>query len=213
MSDLPPALRTLLDYHRPLSTFAHSWPGGESLLSPGVNVLGANAAYLPPDADQATLTAARDWALEHELPPLRVLLGDGGDAGHLRVGRFIGDGHSSAVQVEQTSRLHLPRWAGVLAEASGQSEWASALARHLAARLEALPNAALLIAYAGAEAVGALLWQPTGAHLWGTLDEAVDAPLLSAAAELSGGELSVSLPDTSPLEVLDAQSVSFAHIV
>ena len=206
---LPPVLQNLLEYYRPLSTFSHGWAGGESLLAPGTNLLGANAAYLPEEADESTLAAARDWAEQHDLPPLRLRPGSAGDAGTLRVGVWRAAAGPSAIQVEQISRLHLPRWAEVLSEAHGQGEWATPLARHLAARLESLPNTALLLAYAGNEAVGALLWQPCGAHLWGTLDAAVDAPLLSAAAALSGEELSVSLPDSSPLSVTDEQTVSF----
>ncbi len=216
MTRLPEPLQRLLDYFRPLSTFSHGWPGGESLLAPGVNLLGTNAAYLPddvdPDVDPATLRAARDWARQHGVPPLRAVLGDAGEAGHLRVGTFRAAERPSALHVEQISRLHLPRWAAVLAEAHGQPEWASALARHLAARLEALPGATLLLAYAGSEEVGALLWQACGAHLWGTLDPAVDSALLSAAAELGGGEVWVSVPDTSPLNLSSGQSVSFAHL-
>ena len=210
---LAPALQTLLDYYRPLSTFSHGWAGGESLLAPGTNLLGANALYLSEEVDEAVLNSARTWALEHEVPPLRLHLGPAGDAGTLRVGTVRASGRPSAVLVEQLSRLHLPRWAGVLAESHGQSEWAAPIARHLAARLEGLPHAALLLAYAGHEAVGALLWQPSGAHLWGTLDEAVDAPLLEAAAELSGGEVMVSLPDTSPVSAVDEQQISFGHLL
>lgn len=210
--DLPPALQSLLDYYRPLATFSHGWPGGESLLSPGVNLLGTNALYAADNLDEAALKAARTWASDSGVPPLRAVLGDGGEAGHLRVGTFQASPLPSALQVEQTSRLHLPRWADVLAEAHGQPEWATPISRHLAARLESLPSAVLLLAYAGSEAVGALLWQPGGAHLWGTLDEAVDAPLLSAAAELSGGELMVSLPDSSPLTVQSEQAISFVHL-
>lgn len=211
---LPPVLQNLLHYYRPLSTFSHGWPeGGESLLAPGTNLLGANAAYLPEDAGESVLSAAQGWAEQHEVPPLRVRLGSVGDAGTLRVGMWRATAGPRAIQVEQTSRLHLPRWADVLAEAHGQPEWAVPIARHLAARLEGLPDAVLLLAYAGSEAVGALLWQPGGAHLWGTLDAAVDAPLLNAAAELSGGELSVSLPDTSPLSVTEEQTVSFSRLL
>ena len=209
---LPSALQGLLEYYRPLSGFSHHWPGGESLLSPGTNLLGANTAYLPEDASRETLSAARDWATSHDLPPLRVQLGAAGEAGTVRVGRYQATLRSESIQVEQLSRLHLPRWAAVLAEAHGQPEWAAPLARHLAATLEHLPQAALLLAYAGHEAVGALLWHPAGAHLWGTLDAGIDGPLLSAAAELSGGAVLVSLPDSSPLFLQNAQVISFAHL-
>lgn len=46
-------------------------------------------------------------------------------------------------------------------------------------------------------------------HLWGTLDPAADAPLLNAAADLSGGNVRVSLPDTSPLSVPEAEVLTF----
>ena len=213
---LPLALQSLLEYYRPLSSFSRHWPGGESLLAPGTNLLGANAAYLPEDASLASLEAARDWASSHDLPALRPQLGAQGEAATLRVGTyqadFYGADSQAAIQVEQLSRLHLPRWAAVLAEAHGQPEWAAPIARHLAAKLEPPTNAALLLAYAGHEAVGALLWQVSGAHLWGTLDTGVDAPLLNAAAGLSGGTVLVSLPDSSPAAVQDAQIISFAHL-
>ncbi|AZI42389.1 hypothetical protein EHF33_06170 [Deinococcus psychrotolerans] len=210
--DLSPALQSLLSYFRPLALYSHGWPAGESLLSPSVNLLGANALYAADDLDEVTLSAARTWASEYGVPALRAVRGDSGEAGHLRVGTFQVLPVPSAIQVEQTSRLHLPRWAAVLAEAHGQPEWATPISRHLAARLESSPEAVLLLAYAGSEAVGALLWQAGAAHLWGTLDEAVDAPLLSAAAELSGGEVVVSLPDSSPLTVYGGQAVSFVHL-
>ena len=113
------------------------------------------------------------------------------------------------IVVEQTSRLHMARFAAVLAEAHGLPEWAAPLGTGLAASLERLPDAALLLAYAGGEAIGALLWQPTGAHLWGSLDPATDAPLLNAAAELSGDLVWTSLPDSSPLTVQDEVEVCF----
>ncbi|AWN24566.1 hypothetical protein DKM44_08310 [Deinococcus irradiatisoli] len=177
-----------------------------------MNLLGANAAYLPADVDASTLSEATDWARQHDVPPLRLLLGSGGEAGHLRVGTVHSTAEPGALHVEQLSRLHLPRWAAVLAEAHGQPEWALPISRHLAARLEGPTHATLLMAYAGSEEVGALLWQPSGAHLWGTLDPAVDAPLLSAAAELGGGETWASLPDSSPMSLMDEQGVSFAHL-
>ena len=101
--------------------------------------------------------------------------------------------------VEQVSRLHMARFAAVLAEAAELPEWAAPLGRGLAAALERLPAATLLLAYAGREEIGALLHLPGAAHLWATLDPAADAPLLNAALALSGGELWTSLPDSSPL--------------
>jgi hypothetical protein len=208
---MDPALVSLLTYFRPLATLHRTWPDGSAaLLSPGVNLLGANAAYLEQELDW---DAAQAWAAPERWPLLRARL-DTGNAqaeivGTLHVGTFQATASESPLQVEQISRLNLPTWAGVLAEAHGQPEWAPFLARHLATRLEGVRDCALLLAYAGAEPVGALLWQPSGVHLWGTLDEAVDAPLLHAAAELSGGELLVSLLDSSPVGVVNEVGVRF----
>lgn len=211
---MDPALASLLAYFRPLATLNRTWPGAsEALLSPGVNLLGANAAYLDAEADWA---AAQVWAREHRWPLLRARLDEGRHVpaqaevvGTVKVGTVRVGTLRSPLQIEQVSRLTLPIWADVLAEAHAQPEWSPLLARHLAARLETLRDHALLLAYAGAEPVGALLWQPSGAHLWGTLDPAVDYPLLSAAADLSGGALLVSLPDTSPVQVADEVTVRF----
>ena len=127
----------------------------------------------------------------------------------LRVGPYRPLPDPGIIVVEQTSRLHMARFAAVLAEAHGLAEWAAALGRGLAASLERLPDATLLLAYAGGEAIGALLWQPGGAHLWATLDPAADAPLLNGAAELSGGEVWTSLPDHSPLDAPGHTEVCF----
>ena len=211
---MDPALASLLAYFRPLATLSRIWPGGsEALLSPGVNLLGANAAYLDAEADW---DAAHTWAREYRWPLLRARL-DGGQhvpaqaqgVGTVRVGMVRATSLRGPLQIEQVSRLTLPVWAEVLAEAHAHPEWSPVLARHLAARLEGVRDYALLLAYAGAEPVGALLWQPSGAHLWGTLDAAVDHTLLSAAADLSGGELLASLPDSSPVQGEDEVTVRF----
>lgn len=207
------AAQHLLNYYRPLARFSHGWSGAESLLSPSVNILGANALYADQPLSDETRQAASEWAKQYQVPPLQVVAGESGQAGRLRVGCFVEGGQKSALQVEQLSRLHLPQWAAVLTEAYGQAEWANVTARHLAKQLEYLQQEyVLLMAYAGHEAVGALLWQPCGAHLWGTSDEAADAPLLNAAAQLSGGAVMVSLPDSSPLSSLDEQCVSFEYL-
>jgi hypothetical protein len=102
--------------------------------------------------------------------------------------------------------------AGVLAEAHGLDDWAGPLGTSLARAL-ALPElrgAVLLLAYAGAEAVGTLLLHSGAAHLWGTLDPAVDQPLLSAAAELAGGTVLTSLTDQSPLQLADETEICYA---
>ena len=158
------------------------------------------------------LPLLRVWHLAHDSPPLIASLGE--MPGHppeqtLRVGPYVPVPDPGIIVVEQTSRLHVARFAAVLAEAHCLPEWAAPLGTGLAASLERLPDAALLLAYAGGEAIGALLWQPSGAHLWGSIDPAADAPLLNAAAELTGGPVWTSLPDSSPLTVQGSAEVCF----
>lgn len=211
---LPPALTELVTYFEPLSTVRRDFRGAVTLHTPGVNVLALNATYLP-DAAPDRLPLVLAWHHAQEMPALvagTVPLPRQA-VGTLRVGTYHPVLGSGAIVAEQVSRLSLPAWAAVLAEAHGTPEWAAPLARHLAARLEADPAWTLLTAYAGGEAVGALLWRAEAAgggaaHLWGTLDPVADAPLLNAAHEL-GGNLRVSLPDTSPLSVADEVNVFF----
>lgn len=211
---LSPVLTELVTYFEPLSTLRRDFRGAVTLHTPGVNVLALNATYLP-DADPDRLPLVAAWHHAQEMPALvaATVPLPGLEVGTLRVGPYHPVPGFGAIVAEQVSRLALPTWAAVLAEAHGTPEWAAPLARHLAARLEADPAWTLLIAYAGGEAVGALLWRGAAggggaAHLWGTLDPAVDAPLLNAAHAL-GANLRVSLPDTSPLTVADEGAVSF----
>ena len=206
------ALESLLAYYEPLSTLRRDFRGTATLHTPGSPLLGANASYLLDGASLDVLPLLKVWHLAHDAPPLLASLGEvPGQSPEqtLRVGLCIPVPDPGIIVVEQTSRLHMARFAAVLAEAHGLPEWAAPLGMGLAASLERLPDAALLLAYAGGEAIGALLWQPTGAHLWGSLDPTADAPLLNAAAELSGGPVRTSLPDSSPLTVQDEVEVCF----
>lgn len=217
-STLPPVLAELVAYFEPFSTVRRDVSdqhgrGTVTLHTPGINVLALNASYLPENAEDV-LPLVRAWHLGQDAPPLVASVNAvaGEDVGGLRVGTFAPVPDPGVIVVEQVSRLHLAAWAGVLAEAYGAAEWAPALARHFAGPLEGDPGSVLLMAYAGGEAIGALLWRDLeggAAHLWGTLDPAADAPLLNAAARLSGGTVRVSLPDTSPLHVEDAKIVGF----
>lgn len=206
------ALESLLAYHEPLSALRRDFRGTATLHTPGSPLLGANASYLLQGASPDVLPLLRVWHLAHDSPPLIASLGE--MPGQLpeqtfRVGPYLPVPDPGIIVVEQTSRLHMARFAAVLAEAHGLPEWATPLGTGLAASLERLPDAALLLAYAGGEAIGALLWQAAGAHLWGSLDPAADAPLLNAATGLSGGPIWTSLPDSSPLSVQDASEVCF----
>ncbi|UQN05109.1 hypothetical protein [Deinococcus sp. QL22] len=216
---LPPVLAELVAYFEPFCTVRRDFRGAVTLHTPGINVLALNTSYLPEDAGDV-LPLVRAWHLGQDAPPLvtSVSAVAGEDVGGLRVGTFAPVPDPGVIVVEQVSRLHLPTWAGVLAESYGAAEWAEALARHFAGPLEGDPTSVLLMAYAGGEAIGSLLWRELNgqgaAHLWGTLDPAADAPLLNAAAQLSGdtgsgGEVRVSLPDTSPLHLPDAKIVAF----
>lgn len=212
-ASLPPPLGDVFDFFRPFAGQVLDLGGARVLQTPGVNVLALNAAYLPPERTELP-PELRAWWRQHEAPPL-VLSAQawaGEDVGGLRVGTYLPHPDPGVVAVEQVSRLHLATWAGVLAESYDAPEWGPALARHFAARLEGRRDHALLLAYAGGEAVGALLWSAGAAHLWGSLDPAADAPLLRAAAELSEGRLRVSLPDASPLEVADAEVLTFTRL-
>ncbi|BDP41043.1 hypothetical protein DAETH_10120 [Deinococcus aetherius] len=218
---LPPALAELVAYFEPLSTVRRDFRGAVTLHTPGVNVLALNATYLP-DADQGRLPLVRAWHHAQDMPALVASAGEsagGEEVAALRVGEYHPTGTEftgdvGVIRVEQVGRLHLPVWAATLAEAYGTPEWASALSRHLAAWLEGERDVTLLLAYAGSEEVGALLWRamPGGggtAHLWGTLDPAADAPLLDTAHALGGG-LWASLPDHSPLGVQDETVITFS---
>ncbi|EYB68750.1 hypothetical protein DEIPH_ctg017orf0092 [Deinococcus phoenicis] len=212
---LPPALTELVTYFEPLSTVRRDFRGAVTLHTPGVNVLALNATFLP-DADPDRLPLVTAWHHAQEMPGLvaATVPLPGEEVGALRVGTYHPQPEAGVIAVEQVSRLSLPAWAAVLTEAHGTPEWAGPLARHLAARLEGDSAFTLLTAYAGGEAIGALLWRAGAAgggaaHLWGALDAAADAPLLNAAHAL-GGRLCVSLPDTSPLEVMNEAHVRFS---
>lgn len=211
---LPPALTELIAYFEPLSTVRRDFRGAVTLHTPGVNVLALNATYLP-DADPDRLPLVAAWHQAQEMPALvaATVPLPGAEVGAVRVGTYHPQPEPGLITVEQVSRLSLPAWVAVLTEAHETPAWAGVLARHLAARLEGDPAFTLLLAYAGGEAVGSLLWRaaPGGggaAHLWGTLDPAADAPLLNAAHALSGS-LRASLPDTSPLSLADEVAVTF----
>ncbi|MCP2013121.1 hypothetical protein L1280_000249 [Deinococcus sp. HSC-46F16] len=210
---LPPALADLLAYFGPLASGQEEVAGGVALHTPGTNVLALNAVFLP-DAESHRLCGAAEWQKARGRPPLvAVEESTGGEeVASFHVGTYQAGPSASPFTVEQVSRLHLPQWAAVLAEAHGTPDWAGALSRHLAGRLEERRDYALLLAYAGEEAVGALLWQAAGvggrAHLWGTLDPAVDRALLDGAAAL-GAPLFVSLPSGSPAQLADTPEVAF----
>ncbi|GGM20574.1 hypothetical protein [Deinococcus aerophilus] len=199
---LAPDLNDLTEYFAPLSTLQREESGALTLLTPGVNVLGLNATYLP--AGEVDLRPALAWHEAQGQPPLlaaaqlpagvsevdAVLVGTWQD-------RKTDSQEGAPVVVEQISRLHLGAWAGVLCAAHGTPGWAAALARHLAGRLEHDRTYTLLTAYRDGQAVGALLWQARGtggaAHLWGALDGEAARPLLNTAAKL-GTALRVSVP-------------------
>ncbi|MGI8748206.1 MAG: hypothetical protein ACR2J4_07665 [Deinococcus sp.] len=205
-------LASLLAYYEPLAALRRDFRGTATLHTPGSPLLAANASYLLSGSDGDVLPLLRAWHHAHDAPPLVASAGP--LAGQepqesWRCGRYRPSGLHGPLAVEQVSRLHLSTFAGILAEAQGLPEWAGPLARSLAPRLEALPSSTLLLAYAGSEAVGALLLLGAAAHLWATLDPGVDRALLDAAAELAGGTLEVSLTDTSPLSVEDQAEVCF----
>ncbi|KEF33229.1 hypothetical protein RDMS_13625 [Deinococcus sp. RL] len=221
---LPPALADLFAYGEPLAAGWEEVAGGVALFAPGTNVLALNAALLP-DAAPARLREAAAWQRARGQPPLLAVVGEEGRRAEavasVRVGFYCaGEAPASAqpspFAVEQVSRLHLPQWAAVLAEAYSTLEWAGALARHLAGRLEGRRDYVLLLAYAKGEAAGALLWQAadTGgrAHLWGTLNPAATRPLLDGAAALAPSfPLRVSVPSAISLSLplTEAAEVSF----
>ncbi|GGJ61216.1 hypothetical protein [Deinococcus aquiradiocola] len=210
-------LESLLSYYEPLCTLRRDFRGAATLHTPGSPLLGANASYLLPGTPQEVTPLLRVWHEAHGAPPLVVVEGaawggavPGEPVESWRVGVYRPQPEPGVIVVEQTSRLHLSRFAGVLAESHDLPEWAAPLARSLAGPLERLPDAVLLLAYAGGEAIGALLWQAGAAHLWGTLDPAADAPLLNAAAWLADGHVVTSLPDDSPLTLEGTREVTFA---
>jgi hypothetical protein len=205
-------LESLLAYYEPLSTLRRDFRGAATLHTPGSPLLGANASYLLGAVSLDVLPLLKVWHLAHDAPPLIASLGELPGVRPeqtLRVGVYRPIPAPDLVVVEQLSRLHMASFTAVLAEAHGVPEWAAALGTGLAASLERTPDSVLLMAYAGGEELGALLWRPGGAHLWGSLDPAADAPLLNAAAELAACPLWTSLPDSSPLSVDDGAEVCF----
>ncbi|MBB5364687.1 hypothetical protein [Deinococcus humi] len=207
---LPPILTELTEYFAPLSTLQREENGAVTLLTPGVNVLGLNATYLPEDVPD--LRSPLAWHEAQSVPPLlaslKTVVG-AREVAALEVGTFKPiEPQATDLVVEQVSRLHLQKWADVLTAAHGTPEWATPLARHLAARLERQRDYLPLLAYSGAgEAVGALLWQGingrSAAHLWGALSEPAAEALLATAAAL-GRDLCVSLSTTPMLKTNSA---------
>ncbi|MFC4639007.1 hypothetical protein [Deinococcus hohokamensis] len=207
------ALTELLTFFTPLSALQRQEGGAVTLLTPGTNVLGLNATYLPPgDVAPALSPAIQAWHTGHDLPLVAaslVPLPGAHEVVTLQVGVLAPGGppdptgqlrSGAAVVVEQISRLHLEGWAASLAQSRGTPAWAPALARHLAGVLEGQREYVLLQAYGRGETVGGLLWQarPEGgaAHLWGARTPEAARALLRAAASLASGPLWVSaLPD------------------
>lgn len=193
------ALSSLLTYFTPLASDVFDDDGVVTLLTPGTNILALNATYCEAGCPPAPRSRLR---VSPEVLP-------GRDVGGVRVGTYEPAADETRTVVEQVSRLHLAAWARVLAGAYDTPQWASLIARHLALKLEGDLQSVLLMAYAGAEAVGALLWRENAAHLWGTLDASVDVPLLNAAADLSSSPLLVSVPDQSRVPVQGAEILTF----
>lgn len=209
---LPAHLQELVDFHAPLSTLQRAQGGAVTLLTPGTNMLALNATFLPDDPRGVDLDAVRDWHEGQGLPVLVASAGplpDAREVARLIVGTFQPDVTSPDVNVEQVSRLHLASWAKVVTTAHGTLDWADALNRHLASRLEGDRASVLLMAYRAGEPVGALLWRDGAAHLWGAFDEQATGPLLSAAFDL-GGSLRVSVPVDSEISLLDPQPVIYS---
>ncbi|ACO45233.1 hypothetical protein DEDE109153_10090 [Deinococcus deserti] len=215
------ALSELLDFFSPLSAVQRQEGGAVTLLTPGTNVLGLNATYLPdlylpdlkaaalPENDQQAihqpsgiLENVSAWHAAHSLP---VLLATSQPVDHARlaislhVGTVALNGQpESGVVVEQVSRLHVAGWAHILATARGTPEWGADLAHHLGRVLEGNRDFVLLQAYQDGEPAGALLWRATAVggatHLWGALTPEAGPALLEAAAHLGGGQVTTSAP-------------------
>lgn len=192
------ALQSLVEYHLPFCTEHFDDDGVITLLTPQVNVLALNATYgLARSGPTRTRLVACTSAL----------LGQPVSA--VRVGLYAPQPADSEVVVEQVSRLQLAQWSEVLAQAYDTPQWATALARHFALKLEADPHSVLLLAYDRNRAVGTLLWRNGAAHLWGTLDHRADVALLNAATFLGGMGLVVSLPEGCAVQLPDAQVVNY----
>ncbi|ULH15931.1 hypothetical protein MF271_04685 [Deinococcus sp. KNUC1210] len=206
-------LESLVAYYEPLSALTRDLHGSMTLQTRATPLLGANASYLLPGAHPDVVPLLRVWHESQGSHPLFASLHPIPGAEHvqtLRVGTYSPVPESGVIVVEQLSRLHMARFAALLSEAHELADWAAPLGKSLASSLERLPSATLLMAYAGSEEIGALLHLPGAAHLWATLDPAADAPLLNRAAELSGGEVWTSLPDSSPLTVQNGAEVIFS---
>lgn len=208
MTDSQAALESLLGYFGPLATERAEAEGLSVLCTPSSNVLALNAAYALPGQHTGEALA---WQRARGRPPVLCspalpgpFQGNGREVAALRVGVYapgswVAEGHTDppspeAPVVEQVSRLHLSAWARVLAQSYDAPAWASLLARQLGEALEQDRQSALLLAYTPDGAVGALLWRPGAAHLWGSLETRAVAPLLDTAAGLEGGPVWTSLP-------------------
>ncbi|MFC4427737.1 hypothetical protein [Deinococcus navajonensis] len=219
------ALSELLTYFTPLSALQREEDGAVTLLTPGTNVLGFNATYLPEGHAATELSSTiQAWHAVHGLPLVVATLSplpEAREVVEVQVGVLAQAGASdpagrlrsqAAVVVEQISRLHLDDWSTALAQARGTPGWAAPLARHLAGALAFQRDFVLLQAYQQGEAVGALLWQARtqggAAHLWGGAPPAAGA-LLRAAAGLAGGPLWVSALPGDELTMTQASRVFF----
>ncbi|WP_417323671.1 hypothetical protein [Deinococcus malanensis] len=221
------ALSELLNFFSPLSALQREESGAVSLLTPGTNVLGLNATYLPdlylPDISTTmsnrpaeslptgVLASVTAWHAAHDLPLLLATAQSVAGAEPvttLQIGTVTATGQADPrVVVEQMSRLHLVRWAEVLATARGTPQWGGALAQHLGRALEGNRDFVLLQAYQDGQPAGALLWRataPGGAtHLWGALTPEAGPALMEAAAQLGGGRVVASALREDPLSLQD----------
>ncbi|UTA51000.1 hypothetical protein MSS93_01180 [Deinococcus radiodurans] len=150
----------LLTYFQPLAAEHYDLGPCAILQTPGANILALNAAFFPAEAAE-NLPDVRRWFSARGRPALLLsdaaLLGE--DVGGLRVGSWTAGETRENIIVEQVSRLQLSLWSAVLAESYETLEWAPALARHFAARLEGDRASTLLLAYADGDPVGAGLWR------------------------------------------------------
>ena len=208
-------LQELLDYHAPLATVRHDYPGGTVLCTPGSPVLGLNAVYA---TSGGTWEDGVAWQRARARPAL--VIGDVPDVAtyevtRIRVGSFFPVREATADRpgfvVEQASRLQSHVVACVITNAWGVGEWSAVTGRVLGTALEFSREYVPLVAYGAHKPVAAGLLKLTGGfHLWGCLDETALPALLLAAGDLARGTMQVTLPATSQLRAGGAVTLTYS---
>jgi len=210
-------LQELLDYHAPLATVRHDYPGGTVLCTPGSPVLGLNAVYAATDTAQREGTR---WQCAHGRPELVLSTArpaGGWEAARLMVGTFAQpdseNGGPADVWVEQVSRLQSRLVGAVLSRTWGASEWEAEIGLWLGRALETGRGYHLLVAYRQDCSVATgMIGGSGGMHLLGFDDSDALLALVKVAAAmdtLACSCLRLSATADAALPLNDVSRVSY----